>query len=231
MERFPVIITVGAALLGWVAGDMAVTDPIDKPWVDLNAAFLHWGAPLACAVAVIVVGKWLAARKSAAVAAQAAARAGAAPAAAAGAGAHLRRVLLAVDGSAGALRAAQQLLKLRSDLRDGPALQVQLLNVQRPLSGDVTHFVPGASIEAHHHERGEASLAPARAVLDAAGLTHQGHQRVGDPGPTIAEVARELGCDMIVMGARGLGGSAAALLGSVAQSTIEHAGVPVLVVK
>ena len=31
MERYPVIITVGAALLGWVAGDMAVTDPIDKP--------------------------------------------------------------------------------------------------------------------------------------------------------------------------------------------------------
>jgi YjbE family integral membrane protein len=62
MEKFPVIITIGAALIGWVAGDMAVADPVNKPWVDLNAAFLHWAAPLAGAVSVVVVGKWLAAR-------------------------------------------------------------------------------------------------------------------------------------------------------------------------
>jgi nucleotide-binding universal stress UspA family protein len=68
-------------------------------------------------------------------------------------------------------------------------------------------------------------------VLDGAGLTHRVHLRVGEPGPTIAEAARELACDMIVMGARGLGSNTAALLGSVAQSTIEHARVPVLVVK
>ena len=51
MDRFPIIITLGAALLGWVAGDMAVTDPVVQPWVDLHAAFLHWGAPLLGAVA------------------------------------------------------------------------------------------------------------------------------------------------------------------------------------
>ena len=27
MERFPIIITIGGGLLGWVAGEMAVTDP------------------------------------------------------------------------------------------------------------------------------------------------------------------------------------------------------------
>src|SRR5262245_2882124 len=40
MERFPVIITLGAALLGWVAGEMAVSDPLTMPWVDVNAAWL-----------------------------------------------------------------------------------------------------------------------------------------------------------------------------------------------
>jgi YjbE family integral membrane protein len=34
MERFPVIITLGAALLGWVAGEMAITDPAVMNWVD-----------------------------------------------------------------------------------------------------------------------------------------------------------------------------------------------------
>ena len=45
MDRWPIIITIGAALLGWVAGDMAATDPVVKDWVDANAAWLHWAAP------------------------------------------------------------------------------------------------------------------------------------------------------------------------------------------
>lgn len=62
MERWPVIITLGAAILGWVAGEMAATDPAIKDWVDQNAAYLHWLAPAAGAVFVVVVGKWIAAR-------------------------------------------------------------------------------------------------------------------------------------------------------------------------
>ena len=33
MDRFPLIITVGAMLLGWIAGTMAQTDPAVKDWV------------------------------------------------------------------------------------------------------------------------------------------------------------------------------------------------------
>jgi YjbE family integral membrane protein len=62
MGRFPVIITIGAALLGWVAGEMAVTDPLIKDWVDANMHWLHWVAPAAGAVMVVVVGKWFASR-------------------------------------------------------------------------------------------------------------------------------------------------------------------------
>jgi len=229
MGRFPVIITLGAGLLGWVAGDMAVTDPIDKPWVDAEAAFLHWGAPALCAITVIVLGKWLAARKTAARAAAEAAAVAAPAAAAAAAG--LRRVLLAVDGSEGSANAVRRLMALRADLRDPLALEVHLMNVQRPLSGDVTRFVPGQSVEQYHQERSDEAMTASRATLDAAGLAHQDHHRVGDPGATIAEEARALGCDLIVMGARGLGSRTAALLGSVTQSAIEHATVPVLVVK
>jgi YjbE family integral membrane protein len=229
MDRFPIIITMGAALLGWVAGDMAVTDPVDKPWVDLNAAFLHWGAPLVCAIGVVVVGKWLAARK---MAKRAAPAAGVAAAAAQSlTPTSLKRVLLAVDGSDGSIKATRQLLTLRDDLRQREGLSVQLLNVQRPVSGDVSRFVSGQTLEDYHHERSAQALEPVRAVLDAAGLAHQDHSRVGDPGPTIAEAARELGCDMIVMGSRGLGSHTGALLGSVAQGTVEYATVPVLLVR
>jgi YjbE family integral membrane protein len=65
MDRFPVIITIGAALLGWTAGEMAITDPAVKDWIDATAAWLHTVAPAAGAVAVVAVGKWLASREEA----------------------------------------------------------------------------------------------------------------------------------------------------------------------
>jgi len=66
MDRYPVIITIGAALLGWVAGEMAVTDPFIKDWVDANMGWLHWVAPAAGAAFVVMLGKHLAKRAEAA---------------------------------------------------------------------------------------------------------------------------------------------------------------------
>ncbi|MDP1693338.1 MAG: universal stress protein [Burkholderiaceae bacterium] len=139
--------------------------------------------------------------------------------------------MLAADGSEYSERAVQQVLAIHRELRDPAAMQLHLVNVQRPVSGDVSSFISGKSLEEYHQERSEAALASARSALDASGLAYRLHHRVGSPGPTIAEVAQAEKCDLIVMGARGLGSHTAALLGSVAQATIEHADVPVLVVK
>lgn len=62
MDRFPVIVVIGAGLLGWIAGGMSVTDAASKEWVNSNAAFLNWGAPAIGALLVVAAGKWLAAR-------------------------------------------------------------------------------------------------------------------------------------------------------------------------
>jgi YjbE family integral membrane protein len=64
MGRFPIIITIGAALLGWVAGEMAATDPLIRAWVDANMHWLHWVAPAAGAIFVVALGKWLASREA-----------------------------------------------------------------------------------------------------------------------------------------------------------------------
>jgi YjbE family integral membrane protein len=67
MGRFPVVITLGAALLGYVAGEMAVTDPAAAPWIEANATWLHMFAPLLGAVLVVLAGKYFARRKKRAV--------------------------------------------------------------------------------------------------------------------------------------------------------------------
>jgi YjbE family integral membrane protein len=63
MGRFPVLITLGAALLGYVAGEMMVSDPVVVSWIEANAAWLHLFAPLLGAVLVVFAGKYFAHRK------------------------------------------------------------------------------------------------------------------------------------------------------------------------
>jgi YjbE family integral membrane protein len=77
MERWPVIITLGAALLGFVAGEMAITDPAIGDWVRatftqvnekpvIGGVSLEVACGLVGALFVWAVGTWLARRKSAA---------------------------------------------------------------------------------------------------------------------------------------------------------------------
>jgi YjbE family integral membrane protein len=63
MNRFPVIITIGAALLGWVAGEMVLTDPAIHGFIERHH-YLHNIVPAAGAVIVVVLGKWLASRSA-----------------------------------------------------------------------------------------------------------------------------------------------------------------------
>jgi len=64
MERFPVFVTIGAGLLGWVAGEMAIGDIAVKDYVELHAHFLDYAAPLVGALMVVIAGKMLARRKT-----------------------------------------------------------------------------------------------------------------------------------------------------------------------
>lgn len=66
IDRYPVVIYAGGALLGYVAGEMLVTEASMKPVVDVSH-LVHWLVPIACAVFVLVMGLWLAMRKSAVI--------------------------------------------------------------------------------------------------------------------------------------------------------------------
>ena len=75
MERFPVIITLGAGLIGWVAGEMLVADHALSGWlISLGVEYqkdvpyaggysLEIIAAIAGFASVVVVGKWLGGRK------------------------------------------------------------------------------------------------------------------------------------------------------------------------
>jgi YjbE family integral membrane protein len=71
MDRFPLIITVGGMLLGWIAGTMAVTDPaLVNPEVVVQMPKLvvsdvvKYGAGIAGALLVFVLGKLISSRRT-----------------------------------------------------------------------------------------------------------------------------------------------------------------------
>jgi len=65
MERYPLIITLGAAVLGWTAGELAITDPALAGQLPPHSGWLHWAVSAACAVLVVLIGRTLAARHEA----------------------------------------------------------------------------------------------------------------------------------------------------------------------
>lgn len=70
MDRFPMIITAGGMLLGWIAGGMLVSDPVfanTEKWLWMpkleQTKMLQYGAQIAGALLVLVIGKYVASRK------------------------------------------------------------------------------------------------------------------------------------------------------------------------
>ena len=63
MDRFAIVITAGGALLGYVAGEMLMHEAALRPWLPPEEGPLERALPVAGALLVVVIGKWLAARR------------------------------------------------------------------------------------------------------------------------------------------------------------------------
>jgi len=138
-----------------------------------------------------------------------------------------KNILLGVDGSEHALRAAETAGQLAR------AVQAETLRIVIAYEA-----IPSYLGEPNMQAAISARLKEAETVLQAA-LSKVGevpaevHTEIleGSPAEAIIEVARTRKSDEIVMGARGLGRIAAAVLGSNSQKEVSHAPCPVLIVR
>lgn len=139
------------------------------------------------------------------------------------------KILLPIDGSPTALAAVRHALQL---VQNGLAAEFVLVNVQEPPS--LYELVVSHDTEVMDQVRSGAGadlLAPAEALLDAAGLAWQSEVAGGQPGTLLIELLENYGCQAVVMGARGMGDPEATGLGSVAEALLAHSPVPVTVVR
>lgn len=138
-----------------------------------------------------------------------------------------RTILLATDGSPDSRLAAHA----AADLAVRGAASLHAVHAWEPFSG-ITGLAPMATPVldedvAHSVLAAEVSRIEALNHVLPAGV----HLRLGSPAREILAVAREIGAGLIVVGSRGLGPVRRTMLGSVSESVVHHATVPVLVMR
>lgn len=139
------------------------------------------------------------------------------------------RILLAVDGSEAAHRAAASAARFASC---APSGEVHLLHVRPDMTLAETILGPTERlIEQWSGSNETQALDRARDIVEHAGATCALFPVVaGDPSQVILREVNELSAGMIAMGTRGLGPVSGLLAGSVARHVLQHARVPVLLI-
>jgi len=138
------------------------------------------------------------------------------------------RILVAVDGSERANRAAQFGVDLAKQVGDAA---IVLVNVQDPVEESQTHGLARDAIRQHREKLAVDAGAAARAMVERAGIGCTFEWRFGDPAHVLVDEARDKQCDLIVMGTQGVGAIKSLMLGSVAQKALHLASVPITFVK
>jgi len=138
------------------------------------------------------------------------------------------RVLLAMDGSAPAMRAAERLAAWRGWLGE---LEVHLAYVQRPLTLLEQILPPHDDVIGQWStQEGREATQAARELFRRAGIAQHLHLTMGDPALELRTLAAQTSSDLVALGTRGLGAAHHALIGSVALKAAALSGVPVMLV-
>ncbi len=144
----------------------------------------------------------------------------------------MHKVLVAFDGSKPSERAVAYVINLSAEMKQ--PLEIHLLNVQQEpvlfgedyLSADMIEELGKSLLD-----KSGALLKEAGKQLEQADVVFTLHPAVGNIAEKIHGMVKDLGCDTIVMGTRGLGSFSGLLLGSVATRVLHDVQIPVVLIK
>ena len=139
----------------------------------------------------------------------------------------MQRILVPVDGSRNAEFAVRHVI---AEFMKDTAKEVHLLNVQPPLSQHIAQFVSRRNRDDWHRDQAEKALAPARRLLEQHGVPHASSFKLGDKAQVIADEARRLRCDRIVMSTARKNSLTRMLQDSTTNNVLEQTSVPVEVI-
>jgi len=138
------------------------------------------------------------------------------------------KIMIAVDGSEPSLDAVHHAISL---VRQGLQAHFVLAHVQQEaslfeLATQDSDMIAAASVDAGMH-----LVAPAVALVRAAGISYEVEIGLGEPAAALADIAESTGCEQIIIGALGQGGLRRVLIGSVSREVARNSRLPVTIVK
>lgn len=140
----------------------------------------------------------------------------------------MKKVLVPVDGSGNALRAVAYAVEA---VREQPSVELELLHVLDPVTLRSHAVMTQEEIHKLYASEADPVLQPARQVIERAGIPCVAAYRVGSAANEIAAHVDEKGFDTVIMGTRGMGPVANAMIGSVATRVVHLVKVPVILIK
>lgn len=232
VERFPVIVYFGAGVLAWTAAKMITEEP------HLAEAFAAYRFTVPLTFAVIVFGvlwagftrnhRRLESRISARLAFFAEQRETQQANQISPEGENaMSKILVPVDGSRNSHHAVRH---AANEFLKNPTMEIHVLNVQAPFSRHISQFSSKRNREAFHHEAAEKVLKPIRTLLESQGVPYVVHVEVGPKAQTIADTARRLQCDHILMSTARKNSLTRMLEDSVTNKVLELTTVPVQII-
>lgn len=142
---------------------------------------------------------------------------------------RFNRIVVGVDGSAGATRALHWAIALAK--RTGA--QIVAAHVAQPIASEVAAmygFVAPVTVPDWEDEVQRLFEFEWCLPLRGSGIPFRMIFEDGSPGPGLVEVAQREAAGLIVTGSRGLGGFRELIIGSVSHYVIQHTDIPVVVV-
>jgi len=140
-----------------------------------------------------------------------------------------KEILVGYDGS----QASQKALERAIEIAKLSGANLHIVGVVRPFEFGAVDIYTIEEIEAYEKEeisKEEKYLKNATELAKQNGLEPKLKVLEGEPAEELMSYADENGCDLIVVGRRGVGGFKRLLLGSTASSLVKYANQSVLVV-
>ncbi len=139
------------------------------------------------------------------------------------------RILVPIDGS----KCSEKAVSFAGNLARKLSARVDVLFVSETnYAGPWYYYVLDDVVADKIQEKGREIVEKTAGELRGKGVAEvESHLAEGYPGEVIAEMANELGADLIVMGTHGRRGLERVLMGSVAREVANTAAVPLLLVK
>jgi YjbE family integral membrane protein len=232
VDRFPVIVYIGAGVLAWTAVKMMSGEPHVKIFV-AQYPFMAWGAHIGVIGGVLVAGLMANYGKAGARVAAHLVDVSITPVSVTAGpgitngGAKMVKVLIPVDGSTNSLKAVQHVV---NRFVENHLLEIHLLHVRTPLTQNAARFISKRNRAAWHRDEAEQALKPARDMLEKFKAPYAAHVELGERARTIGRVAQRLRVDQIVMGTARKNSLTRLIEDSVTNKVLELARVPVEVV-